>query len=229
MKIWVVVAVATLLSFATARTLPDAGLDLTVEMSDDEWKRPDFCGKSDCPRFKTDEHTDNYDVRTYEKSKWATTVVNDTKYELAYTKGTTRLMKYFKGGNEKDESIDLTTPTLVFVPLKEEKDNGETERCYQFSYWLGEDHQEEPPQPTDAEVKIEEFDEITVYVRVFSGFASEGSIVKEAKALRDLLKDDDQDFDEHMASLAVYDPPTRLLNRHNEIFLKKGSSKQAVV
>lgn len=45
--------------------------------------------------------------------KWAVTCVNDTRYELAYTRAVARLMRYFKGGNENSTSIELTTPTLA--------------------------------------------------------------------------------------------------------------------
>lgn len=36
--------------------------------------------------------------------------------------------------------------------------------------------QKDTPQPTDADVKVVEYDSITVYVRVFSGFATEGAL-----------------------------------------------------
>lgn len=50
-----------------------------------------------------------------------------------------RLMKYFKGGNENDTTMDLTTPTLA--RLKPDKDVESTKRDYSFSYWIPEEYQ----------------------------------------------------------------------------------------
>lgn len=198
-----------------------------------KWKRPDFCGDADCPRFKTEDSTDNYDIRTYQKTKWVTTWVNDSsRFEWAYSKGTSRLQKYFKSGNDKKESIELTTPTLAGLVLKKEERSGgniETDSSYSFSYWIPEDFQEDTPQPTDADVKVVEYDEITVYVRVFSGFATEGSIKKETEGLHKILQDDDKDFDDEMVFVAVYDPPQKLLKRHNEIHVPVGGSPRKAV
>ncbi len=71
--------------------------------------------------------------------KWAVTKVNGSKYELAYTKATARLMKYFRGGNDNGTSMEVTTPTLARLRL--EKDEESTEKDYAFSYWLPEEYQ----------------------------------------------------------------------------------------
>ncbi len=55
--------------------------------------------------------------------------------------------------------------------------------------------QKDTPQPADADIKIVDFKEIKVYVRTFSGFATESTILDNAHSLFDTLKDDDQDFD----------------------------------
>ena len=80
--------------------------------------------------------------------------------------------------------------------------------------------------PSDADVKIESYDKWTVYVRTFGGFATEGSIIKEAKGFSDMLKDDDRDFEEEAVWVAVYDPPQKLINRHNEIHMMASSKKR---
>ncbi len=35
--------------------------------------------------------------------------------------------------------------------------------------------QKDTPQPTDADVRVVEYESITIFVRVFSGFATEGA------------------------------------------------------
>eukprot|EP00887_Chlorella_sp_A99_P004820 scaffold4.g4820.t1 len=174
-----------------------------------KWKRPDFCGDADCPRFKTEDSTDNYDIRTYQKTKWVTTWVNDSsRFEWAYSKGTSRLQKYFKSGNDKKESIELTTPTLAGLVLKKEERSGgniETDSSYSFSYWIPEDFQ----------------------AKLLCSWTS--SIKKETEGLHKILQDDDKDFDDEMVFVAVYDPPQKLLKRHNEIHVPVGGSPRKAV
>lgn len=43
---------------------------------------------------------------------------SDTKYEVAYTKAAAKLMKYFKGANEDEVEMDITTPTLAAMKLR---------------------------------------------------------------------------------------------------------------
>ncbi|GAB4814267.1 hypothetical protein N2152v2_001313 [Parachlorella kessleri] len=195
---------------------PSSWVDSLFASTDlEDWEKPDFCGNSECPPYKLEKRTDNYEIRTYEGGKWVTTEVKDNKYELAYTKATARLIKYFKGGNDNKTSLELTTPTLAHLKLDKEGDG--TERDYTFAYWIPPQAQKDTPQPADADIKIVDFKEIKVYVRTFSGFATESTILDNAHSLFDTLKDDDQDFDTDAVAVAVYDPPQKLIRRHNEV------------
>ena len=78
--------------------------------------------KSECPPFEVGDKGEGWEERTYEAGKWAVTKLTDTKYELAYTRAAAKLMRYFKGSNEDEERMELTTPTLA--SLKLEKDAG---------------------------------------------------------------------------------------------------------
>ncbi|PSC72087.1 Heme-binding 2 [Micractinium conductrix] len=191
----------------------------------ERWKRPDFCGELDCPPYKVEKKKDNYELRRYNAGKWLQTQVNDTKFELAYTKAASRLTKYFKGGNEEERSYKVTTPTLVELKLVNEGKG--TEQSYNFSLWLPEEIQKEPPQPTDAELQIIDYPKIKVYVRKFSGFATEGTILKEANGFMDILDDEGrEDYGEEIIWVAIYDPPQKLMHRHNEIHLPAGQKKK---
>ena len=61
------------------------------------------------------------------------------KFELAYTRGVARLLSYFKGSNDKKESMDVTSPTLAEVQL--DKHGKAKSKDYSFSLWLPEDVQ----------------------------------------------------------------------------------------
>lgn len=194
----------------------------------ERWHRPEFCGKLDCPPFKRKERTDNWDLRRYDAGKWVVTNVSDTKWELAYTKAASRLLKYFKGGNSEGKTFDVTTPTLGELKLK---DGGKgTERDYAFSLWIPEEMQKHAPKPTDAEVKVVHYEHVDVYVRVFGGFATESTVLEQANGLMDMLDEAGRDFADDLVYVAVYDPPQKLMNRHNEVHIpaSKGKKEQAV-
>ena len=131
--------------------------------------------------------------------------------------------------------------------------------------------QEDPPVPTDADLKIEEvrplscwqgirvgawvcfcgctlslspqrnidrlknnlpvaplqYPKWTVYVRTFGGFATAGTIIKGAQGFQDVLKADDRGYNAGLVWVAVYDPPQKLINRHNELHIM-ASEKKAV-
>lgn len=184
------------------------------------WKKPDFCGKLECPPFKLADDRESYEIRTYEKGHWVHINVTDKKYETAYVKGAAALLKYFKGDNEDEKHMEITTPTLAAIKMS--KDAQETEREYIFSMWIDPaEFKEEPPKPKNEDLEVKEYDEITVYSRQFGGFATENSILQEANALHHELADDDEEFDQDMVFVAVYDPAVKLLNRHNEVHVEK--------
>ena len=64
--------------------------------------------------------------------------------------------------------------------------------------------QRHTPQPTDASVKLRKYGKATVYVRVFTGFATESTILDNTRALHESLKDDDQDFSDRVRKPAIY-------------------------
>ena len=52
-----------------------------------------------------------------------------------------------------------------------------------------------------------------------------GAVVQQANSLLEVLEDDDQDYDDKEVFVAVYDPPQKLLNRHNELHVVKAVKK----
>lgn len=68
-----------------------------------------------------------------------TTNTTGNKYELAYTRAATRLIKYFKGGNDNSTSMDLTTPTVAQLAWTE--DGQGTDQNYTFGLWIPKEYQ----------------------------------------------------------------------------------------
>ena len=67
--------------------------------------------------------------------------------------------------------------------------------------------QEAPPKPTDPDVRVIDYEPIQVYVRVFGGFATENTVLEQARTLHAVLDDEDREFDDSLCWLAVYDAP----------------------
>jgi hypothetical protein len=138
-----------------------------------------------------------------------------------------KLLKYFNGANDAEERLERTTPTLAALLLS--KDSRASERNYSFSMWLPTTYQnearDEVPQPNDEEVQIMDYPETTVYVRTFGGFATEATALQEITTLHEELTKDEQEFEEDVVFVAVYDSAVKLLNRHNEVHvMKKGEA-----
>ncbi|KAK2078728.1 hypothetical protein QBZ16_003568 [Prototheca wickerhamii] len=178
---------------------------------------PDFCGDMDCPPYKLIHETDNYEIRSYGSEKWVITNVTGSYYTVAYTEGTMRLLKYFKGASDSGEKLNLTTPTVVAFHLTEDQKG--TEKQYTFGYYLPHHIAKDPPKPTNPDVEITTYPKTTRFVKVFGGFATDGNIVSQTKGLMDQLDKDGEKYESSMGLAAIYDAPQKLLNRHNEIHL----------
>lgn len=167
-------------------------------------------------RFKVEDKTDKYELRSYAPGSWVVVNISDSKYEIAYTKAALKLIRYFKGHNSAEEKFDTTVPMMSLVELSEDGDSLKQDFC--FSMWLP---QEKIPKPEDEDVQIMHVPKSKGFVRVFGGFATEGSIVKEIKDFEKILEDEGEEFKRNFAFVAVYDPAYKLIHRHNEIHLLK--------
>lgn len=93
------------------------------------------------------------------------------------------------------------------------------ESTFTVSFYIPPVHQADPPKPTNPDVFIEEFPEMSVYTRSFGGFADDDQFLNEARALSGLLKE--RKVHEDFYFTAGYDSPFKLFNRTNEVWLVK--------
>ena len=77
--------------------------------------------------------------------------------------------------------------------------------------------QETAPKPTSKDVRVVTSPKQRFYVYGFPGFATGGSILNSALKLALALKTDKQSFEPDHLWSALYDAPTRLFGRHNEV------------
>ena len=93
------------------------------------------------------------------------------------------------------------------------------ESSFTVSFYIPPANQADPPNPTNADVFIEEFPEMTVYTRSFGGFADDNKFLTEAKDLSSKLNG--RKVHEEFYFTAGYDSPFKLFNRTNEVWFVK--------
>jgi hypothetical protein len=180
--------------------------------------KPWFCHDLDCPIFELKETVgDYYEIREYPETRWVSTVESGIKFELALAKGFATLYRYIDGKNEDEKKINMGAP--VVTRIKPVNGFRGSEQNYTIAFYLPEEFQKtDPPKPTIEGVEIIQIPGSTVYVAQFGGFATEGSVLSTAAATLEKLKKHKVDVEESFFYFGQYDTPTRIKNRHNEVW-----------
>jgi hypothetical protein len=145
------------------------------------------------------------------------------EYDKAVSKGFMRLFHYISGGNVDKAKVPMTAPVRVRVmpgagPFCESN--------FTISFFVpfvpGQPGvQIDPPAPTDPEVFTEtDPSAFTAYVRSFSGYANEATLISNAATLVSALEADGKGSakDRDHFFFAGYDAPFSPLHRHNEVW-----------
>ncbi|KAK9845803.1 hypothetical protein WJX81_002827 [Elliptochloris bilobata] len=179
------------------------------------WTRPWFCDGKECPPFKNLTRDEDCEVREYKPATFYYVNVTGLPFVAAYAKAEVQLLRYTAGANLKGVKIESTTPALVRFKPNENYDRAEKD--YVIAYYLPPSLQDDPPRPESDSIGIIKATRTLTYVASFGGFGVESNIIAQAKALRDKLRADGQRFDESKFWFHLYDPPTKLVNRYNEV------------
>ena len=111
----------------------------------------------------------------------------------------------------------MTAPvTMRIIP-------GEGPNCesnFTMSFFIPSDMQEDTPQPTDAQVYIEEREEFTVVARRFGGFPTDLDFSGEAAMLYTLASEEGFIVKDIPLWTAGYSGPSVIINRRNEVWLE---------
>ncbi|XP_022110842.1 heme-binding protein 2-like [Acanthaster planci] len=175
---------------------------------------PFFCHELECPKFKEDYNSSDYQIRRYETSKWVSTTITGIDYQAASEEAFLRLYEYIQGQNDQKVKIPMTVPVINSVQP------GLGPVCasnFTFSFFVPFEFQSNTPKPTNPELFLTTLDQHKAYVRVYSGFTNEKVFPKEAAALAAALNST-QTYDKSYYYLAGYDSPFVVHNRHNEIW-----------
>ena len=130
---------------------------------------------------------------------------------------TQRLFKYIDGGNEDGVKIPMTSPVLVDM---EPSSGPFCKQNFTVSFFMPFDFQDNPPAPLDDKIFIEEKEDFTVFVAQSGGFRMDDfTLGRMAGALTDALDADGRTYDPSHFYFAGYDPPFRIKDRHNEVWI----------
>merc|ERR1712228_344875 len=179
-----------------------------------DWSPPAFCRGNDCPKFTILNKTENYEVRKYEPSRWAsTTVQNLHDLNGAMRTGFMRLFNYITGNNEKGQKIAMTCPVRTkIVPGA----GPYCEDTFTISFMVPFAVQT-APKPKDPNVFLEQDPESVQYVSHFGGYASNDDWINCVHDLAKAVSGVPHKTEYYYT--AGYDSPFQFWNRHNECWL----------
>ena len=177
----------------------------------------------DGPSF-TNYTVSGLEIREYPAQLWVSVDVEGTQFDVAQNKGFDILFDYISGENEGSVTIDMTTPVLTFV---QPGDGPNCASLFTVSFYVPYQYQtaEGPPKPTNEDVYVNSIGPLTVAVDEFSGYALEPEILSRTAKLSTTVENADglsMDKTEEFVDKwweAGYDPPFRVTNRHNEVWV----------
>ncbi|XP_041951074.1 heme-binding protein 2-like [Alosa sapidissima] len=169
------------------------------------------------PKYTTAESKGkDYEIRTYEAATWVSVTLKGTQGDAVMKEGFGKLFKYIQGENDKKVKMDMTAPVTGRV---EPSADPASESSFTVSFFIPQEHQADPPTPSSPDVVIENRPEITVFVRTYGGFTNDQTVRAEHLKLVESLRRDGVQFCEEPFYRVGYDPPFKLTNRRNEVWL----------
>lgn len=156
--------------------------------------------------YKVLKKYDHFEIRKYEEANFSYVTMKTGSYQESSGSGFKSLAGYIFGGNEKKESIAMTSPVVVnlnepvtmqfMVPSKYKLDD--------------------LPTPNNSDVKFKTEKQKFVATISFGGWSNDKKIKEYTAKLNALLKEN-QITHFNNFSYFGYNPPFQLLNRRNEI------------
>ncbi|XP_006002011.1 heme-binding protein 1 [Latimeria chalumnae] len=159
----------------------------------------------------------SYEERKYEGGKFAVVEVTDKPFDEASGEAALKLLKYVGGENESGTGMGMTAPVRIMAHPNED---GSLQQKNTVLLRIPSHFQDQPPQPTDKAIRIEEREGLTVYSTQFGGFAKEVDYVAHAAKLQAALGDGIA-YRRDVYFCNGYDPPMKPYGRRNEVWFVK--------
>jgi len=162
--------------------------------------------------YTATEMGDQIQKRVYPGKKWACTKRTVSADDTEENSGMFwKLFRYIQGANDQEMKIKMTVP--VSTETVRNGNNMELEMCF----FIGEQHQANPPAPTNPDVTIKSAAR-TIYTRTIGGYMNKASWALEAKVLGEKLTEMGLNYDNSKYFTVGYDAPFKWWNRRNEIW-----------
>ncbi|XP_043930202.1 heme-binding protein 1-like [Protopterus annectens] len=155
-----------------------------------------------------------YEKRQYQAAKWACIKISEGQYEQSICLGFMKLMRYICEQNSLGAYLGMTVPIVTVVRTNELRTG--LSLTVTVAYYLPEQFQEQPPEPYDTEIVIEDWPATVAYTRSFSGATDEETIMREINLFTELLDSPELHLNDTYI-IAGYTNPAAP-SRHNEIW-----------
>ena len=137
-------------------------------------------------------------------------------YNKAAQDGFDLLFKYISEANSANEKIPMASP----VATKIVPGPGSTgEKNFTVLFFTPFAYQANTPTPTDPRLALVSLPAITAYVASFGGYESDAELQEKTSELVNYLNKDVVAYVKDFYFTAGYDPPFRVIGRHNEVWL----------
>jgi len=151
----------------------------------------------------------DFEIRQYERAIFARTKVDASTYRSGSSEAFRTLASYIFGGNERNESISMTSPVAM------RNDQGlEMEFMMPSKYTI-----ESLPTPNRKGIEFYEKPEAVMAAITFKGWASDAKIAEMTETLKGLLAKEGIAHNGNFIYLG-YNPPYQVINRRNEIVVE---------
>ncbi|MFK7937266.1 MAG: heme-binding protein [Saprospiraceae bacterium] len=159
--------------------------------------------------YTVDKKYANFEIRSYEASLFTSVQLSTNEYKKGSSQGFSILAKYIFGGNDKNESIAMTSPVAMSL-----------EDSMTVMFMVPKKYQKETlPQPNQSQIQFREEPAKTVAAITFGGWSNDEKI-KQYKA--QLIAALDAEGIAHTSRFYFlgYNPPYEVFNRKNEIIVE---------
>ncbi|XP_056466269.1 heme-binding protein soul2 [Gadus chalcogrammus] len=180
------------------------------------WVVPDFCRTSyECPEYTLLNQNADFEERLYVETLWMTAKVRSTS-NTDLSEGFWKLDKFRKGNNVQGRTVPCKTWPAIITVRQGEDYGSEPEVSVSWFFVPG----TQLPLPLDTSISMEVRPAGKVYVRIFSGTASQSKALATAVELGEMLTLAGKTFEAHRYTGAFYDSPWDILRvHHNEIWI----------
>ncbi len=156
--------------------------------------------------YKVLKKYDLFEIRKYDAANFSYVTMKTDSYQKSSGSGFKSLAGYIFGGNEKKESIAMTSPVVMNL-----------EETVTMQFMIPKKYNlDDLPKPNNPDVKFKTEKEKFMATIAFGGWSSDKKIAEYTDKLKTLLKENGI---AHLNNFSYfgYNPPFQLINRRNEI------------